>query len=449
MSPTARVVQSETDRDGQIDPDSGLPILAVPREGVPPLVDSASTLAECVAALGAGTGPVAIDTERAQSFRYSGRAYLLQFRRHASGTWLIDPQAFEPEDGSVADLRVLREAIIDAEWIIHAANSDLPCLSELGLLPERLFDTELAGRLLGLPRVGLGPMMESYFGVHLLKEHAAANWSTRPLPQDWVAYAALDVELLVELRDLLWRQLHEQGKWAWAQQEFQHMIDAHREPPAPVAEPWRHVNGLHAVHSRRGLALVREIWAERDILARDLDRAPGKILPDRAISELAAQITKSSPALPGMAQMDAIMGFKRRNARRYRGRWIAASGRVAAMSESQFPRLRQPHVGPPHQPRSWQRSNPDAWRRWQRVRPAMNRLAEALGMPPENLIVPETLRWLAWEPLSVVDRDHAAERLATHGARPWQCRLCAPVLVAALTGEFPPPDAGEVPSRGD
>ena len=432
MKGSADATHAETELDGQIDPDTGLPILAMPREGMPPLVDTDEMLAECIEELRAGTGPVAIDTERAQSFRYSGRAYLLQFRRSGSGTWLIDPQAFEPADGSVSDFSALRDAIIGAEWIIHAANSDLPCLSELGLLPERLFDTEMAGRLLGLPRVGLGPMTEAYFGVHLLKEHSAADWSRRPLPTDWVAYAALDVELLIELRDLLRRQLHEAGKWSWARQEFQYMIDTHREPPAPAAEPWRHVNGLHSVRSRRGLALVREIWGERDRLARELDRAPGKILPDRAISELAGQITRDSPGMPGMAQMDAIMGFKRRGARRYRGRWVAASGRVAAMPESQLPRLRVPHEGPPHQPRSWQRTNPEAWRRWQRVRPAMNRLARALDVPPENLIAPETLRRLAWEPLEAVDREHAAECLAAHGAREWQCRLAAPVIVAAL-----------------
>lgn len=439
MKDPADGTQTETELDGRIDPESGLPILAMPREGMPPLVDDDALLAECIEALGSGTGPVAIDTERAQSFRYSGRAYLLQLRRSDAGTWLIDPQAFEPGDGSVADLGALREAIIDAEWIIHAASSDLPCLVELGLLPERLFDTELAGRLLGLPRVGLGPMTESYFGVHLLKEHSAADWSKRPLPADWVAYAALDVELLIELRALLWRQLHEEGKWAWAQQEFAHMIDSHRTSPDPPAEPWRHVNGLHTVHSRRGLALVREIWGERDRLAHDLDRAPGKILPDKAISELAGRITKESPEVPGMAQMDTIVGFKRRNARRYRGRWVAAATRVARMPESELPRLRVPHEGPSHQPRNWQRTNPDAWRRWQRVRPAMNRLAKALQVPPENLIAPETLRWLAWEPLETVDAEHAAARLAAHGAREWQCRLCAPVLVAAL-GATPPAD---------
>jgi len=432
MKATDLTHDSETGRNGQIDPDSGLPILAIPREGMPPLVDTAEKLAECVHALGSGTGPVAIDTERAQSFRYSGRAYLLQLRRPGSGTWLVDPQAFEPGDGSVADLSALREAIVDCEWVIHAATSDLPCLTELGLLPEKLFDTEVAGRLLGLPRVGLGTMAETFFGVHLLKEHSVADWSRRPLPTDWVAYAALDVELLVELRDLLWRRLHAEGKWSWAQQEFQHLIDTHREPQPPAAEPWRHVNGVHSVRTRRGLALVREIWGERDRLARDLDRAPSKILPDKAISELAGQVTKDSPGVPGMAEMEAIAGFKRRNARRYRGRWLAAAGRVAAMPESQLPRLRVPLEGPSHQPRNWQRSNPDAWRRWQRVRPAMNRLAKALDMPPENLIAPEALRRLAWEPLEAVDRGHVARRLSAHGAREWQCRLAAPVIVAAL-----------------
>lgn len=413
----------ETDRSGQIDADSGMPILAMPHDGLPELVDTADVLERCIAALGSGTGPVAIDTERAQSFRYTARAYLLQFRRQDSGTWLIDPQAFQPSDGSLADFSELRKAIEDAEWIIHAATQDLPCLVELGLHPTTLFDTELAGRLLGFPRVGLGTMVEQHFGVHLLKEHSAADWSRRPLPDDWIAYAALDVELLIELRDLMASELDQAHKHEWANEEFAHLVTVYRDPPQRAEEPWRHTSGCHQVRSRRGLALVRAIWEQRDRIAAQLDKAPGKIVPDKAISELAATISKDSEHLPGPRDITRIMGFRRTYAKRYRDRWMAAVDEVAELSPKQLPPMRVPHDGPPHQAHSWQKSNPEAWERWQLLRPAANEIAEQIGMPPENLIQPEALRWMAFTALDRVDEQSVHQRLREHDVRDWQQEL--------------------------
>ncbi|SER61999.1 ribonuclease D [Propionibacterium cyclohexanicum] len=417
--------------DHEIDEDSGLPILSMPRDGLPALVDTPQALDECIASLGSGSGPVAIDTERAQSFRYSAKAYLLQFRRAGSGTWLIDPEAFEPAPGTVSDLGALREALASAEWIIHAATQDLPCLVELGLWPHTLFDTELAGRLLGLDHVGLGHMVEHYFGLHLLKEHSAADWSTRPLPRDWIAYAALDVELLVELRDKIRAELAEVGKLEWAAQEFAHLARACRLPVPARKEPWRRTHGTHTVHSRRGLALVRALWTERDEIARALDKAPGKIVPDKAITELAAKVVKDDAPVPGARELDSVMGFHYRIAKQHRDRWLKACEQTAALPAGELPSLHAVHDGPP-QPRSWQRTRPEAWDRWQRIRPAANALAEQLVMPSENLVSPDALRRLAWDPLPSNDEQSIDARLAEYEVRPWQRALLDPVLGAAL-----------------
>ena len=214
-----------------------------------------------MARVAAGTGPIALDAERASGYRYSPRAYLIQLRREGSGTALIDPIAFD-------DLASLNEAIGDAEWILHAASQDLPCLREVGLAPVRLFDTELAARLLGYPRVGLATLVEVILGRSMRKEHSAVDWSRRPLPQPWLEYAALDVEVLVELRDVIAAALVESGKDDWAEQEFQHLI--HHVPP-PRQDPWRRTSGIHKAKGRRALAAVRELWT-----ARDDDRRPAR-----------------------------------------------------------------------------------------------------------------------------------------------------------------------------
>ncbi|MGH8916838.1 MAG: ribonuclease D, partial [Actinomycetes bacterium] len=170
--------------------DSGtapVPLLR-PADGLPAVVADATALRRTAEQFAAGTGPVAVDAERASGFRYSQRAYLVQLRRAGAGTALIDPIPL----GS--DLAGIAAALTGPEWVLHAANQDLPCLAEVGLHPAKLFDTELAGRLAGLPRVGLGPMVEQLLGLALEKGHGAADWSRRPLPEDWLVYAALDVE---------------------------------------------------------------------------------------------------------------------------------------------------------------------------------------------------------------------------------------------------------------
>src|SRR3954452_18591841 len=179
----------DAEGDEPTTPPEPLPPLLELRDGLPPLTETPPALAEACRALAAATGPVAIDAERASGYRYSSRAYLIQLRREGAGTILVDPIGFD-------SLAPLQDALAGTEWILHAATQDLPCLTEVGLTPTELFDTELAGRLLGYPRVGLATLVETLLGFRMKKEHSAADWSTRPLPVPWLEYAALDVEVL-------------------------------------------------------------------------------------------------------------------------------------------------------------------------------------------------------------------------------------------------------------
>ncbi|GAB2486176.1 ribonuclease D [Luteococcus sediminum] len=407
--------------------DTPMAVLDRPRDGAPTVVDTPEALAASVAALAGGTGAVAVDTERAQGFRYSSKAYLLQFRRTGSGTHIIDPIAFEDASG-VPQLQELQEAIVDATWIIHAASQDLPCLVEAGLVPRTIFDTELAGRLLGLDRVGLGAMIERYFGLRLLKEHSAADWSRRPLPDEWVNYAALDVELLVELCETMTGELETAGKLGWAMQEFDHLVEHCTDPVKPRPERWRRTHGMHQVRTPIGLAVVRELWSVRDELASRLDKAPGRLVQDSAVSELAAKAaTTRPPHVPSKEELRQVNGFKRRTAKQYENNWVAALERVSAMSRAQLPSARVPTDGPPP-PRSWERRHPEAFARWNRVRPATQEMAEKLSMAPENLIAPDALKRITFEPPSPLESQALDARLAELQVRPWQRELLVPLL---------------------
>ncbi|MFF3904765.1 HRDC domain-containing protein [Streptomyces sp. NPDC001848] len=393
-----------------------IPLLE-PRDGIPPVIAEEASLAEVIAAFAAGTGPVAVDAERASGYRYGQRAYLVQLRREGAGTALIDPVA-------CPDLSALAEAISDAEWVLHAATQDLPCLREIGMVPTRLFDTELAGRLAGFPRVGLGAMVESVLSFILEKGHSAVDWSTRPLPEPWLRYAALDVELLVDLRDALEKELERQGKLEWARQEFDAIASA--PPPEPRKDPWRRTSGMHKVRRRRQMAAVRELWQTRDRIAQRRDVSPGKVLGDAAIIEASLALP------PNVHALAALNGFGHRMGRRQLEQWQAAIDRARALPEAELPHQGQPVTGPPP-PRAWADKDPAAAARLSAARAAVSALAEQLNLPQENLISPDTVRRVCWEPPKPVDAEAVASALAGYGARAWQVEQVTPVLVEALS----------------
>ncbi|WP_101523629.1 HRDC domain-containing protein [Nocardioides houyundeii] len=411
--------------EGDAEPAPPVPLLTL-SGGIPDIVDTPAALAKACAALAAATGPVAIDAERASGYRYSSRAYLIQLRRGDSGTWLIDPIPF----GS--DLPELAEALGTEEWILHAATQDLPCLREVGLTPTSIFDTELAGRLLGYHRVGLATLVEEIVGLRMRKEHSAADWSTRPLPRPWLEYAALDVEVLVDLRDHMAAELVEQGKDEWARQEFTHLLDFQ---PAVRVEPWRRTSGMQRLRGRRQLAAVRALWETRDDLARQRDVTPGRIIPDAAIIAAATAMPTDRGALL------ATRGFHGRGAERYASRWTAALAEAAQLPEDQLPQRSPRGDGPPH-PRTWAEREPAADRRFKAARAATLALAEANHLPVENLITPDYVRRAMWAPPATRDEqelaDQLAEQLRSYGARPWQVELVTPPLVdAVLVGDQP------------
>jgi ribonuclease D len=397
-------------------PAPAVPLLE-PRDGLPPLVTTAPALAAAVAALGAGEGPVAVDAERASGYRYGHRAFLVQLRRRGAGTVLIDPVA-------CPDLSALDAALAGCEAVLHAASQDLPCLAELGYRPRQLFDTELAGRLLGYPRVGLGVLVETVLGFALEKGHAAADWSTRPLPTEWLRYAALDVEVLVELRDALVAELADQGKTEWARQEFAAVLAA--GPPAPRPDPWRRTSGVHRVHTRRGMAVVRELWLERDKIARRRDLSPGRVLPDAAIVEAAR-------VLPGSERdLTEIPGFRGRGARRHASEWRRAVDRAQAQPEPNLPGTASPLPEGPPPAHRWAERDPVAARRLAAVRTAVAALADEHSLPAENLLPPDVVRRLAWKPPEPLSPEAVGAELTQHGARPWQAELTAKPISKAL-----------------
>ncbi|OBB60588.1 3'-5' exonuclease [Mycobacterium sp. 852013-51886_SCH5428379] len=410
-----------TDADGaEPEVPETTPLLA-PADGVPELAVTTDQILAAAELLAAGHGPFAIDAERASGFRYSNRAYLVQIRREGAGTVLIDP--VNHGENATMVMAPVADVLDTDEWVLHAADQDLPCLAELGMRPPALYDTELAGRLAGFQRVNLATMVSELLGLQLMKGHGAADWSKRPLPDEWLNYAALDVEVLLELRDAIAAVLEEQGKTDWAAQEFEHLRTYTAAPTR--RDRWRRTSGIHKVRNPRALAAVRELWLTRDEIARRRDIAPGRILPDSAIINAATtdpDTTEKLTALP-------VFGGSRQ--RRSAHVWLGALER--ARSSDDAPESAEPPNGPPP-PSRWARRKPEAAARLEAARAGLAALSERVNVPAENLVTPEVVRRLCWDWEPVGDTAAQIEEFLVEAAvRPWQRQLVVPVLTAALT----------------
>lgn len=387
------------------------------------VIDTRESYLTAVESISQGSGPLAIDAERASGFRYSQRAYLIQIFRRGAGTFLFDPPA-------VGDFAKLNAIIAHEEWVLHAASQDLACLREVGLNPTSIFDTELGARLAGLPRVGLGTVVEELLGIHLAKEHSAADWSTRPLPQSWLVYAALDVELLVDLRDAVKQLLEQSDKSEIARQEF--LAELNRGAHPSKVQGWRRLSGVHSIRGPRNLAVAKELWEARDRYAQEIDTAPGRLVPDSSLVAAAKALPESKRALA------ALREFNGRASRSELDRWWAAI--ETGQTSEDIPVLRMPgDVIPP--PRSWSERNPAADRRLKLARATVATLAEERNIPVENLLTPELLRRVAWAPPSPLVPDTLRAALAEQGARPWQLDETVDTIFQAFVEADQPSDA--------
>jgi ribonuclease D len=409
---------------------AAVPLLA-PAQGVPDVIETSEKFESALDQLRKGDGPFAVDAERASGYKYSARAYLIQIKRTNGGLHLIDPIAFGPGHELFVKLNDLLNT---DEVILHASTQDLPCLREVGLNPSRLFDTELGGRIAGLPRVGLGPLLESLMGVTLAKEHSAVDWSTRPLPKEWLNYAALDVELLIELRQKIYELLNASNKWKWAEAEFESILIA---PPAPPRiDPWRRTSGMHKIKKRDQLVVIKNLWHARDEIARAADVSSGKLLNDAAIIEFA--IHKPLNKKDAEKALRPI-GMRARWLENM-STWLSATEAALNTPEDQWPPMKSgADTLPPL--KLWRERFAEKYAPLTHARFAVESVAQELSIPAENLISPEIIRRLCWAPpadsLQNLNVDAVCEAMLNLGARQWQVEVVAPLVAAALLEREP------------
>jgi len=406
--------------------------LLTPRNGVPEVVSDESQFEKLIAELLNGNGPLAIDAERSSGYRYSQRAYLIQIYRENGGLHLIDPIPLK--DSKL--WQKFNNEFSSYEWVIHASTQDLPCLIEVGLKPKLLFDTELGARIAGCERVGLGPLAESLLELQLAKEHSAVDWSIRPLRPEWITYAALDVDILLDIRDAVEKLLIEQNKLKWAEQDFASILknyESYQFSDIPKPDRWRRTSGMHKVRDRLTMTIVRDLWLSRDELAREIDLAAGRVLGDDAIVELA---TKRPDNLEAVAK---VIGRRTRLEAPPFNRWLKVLNFALKTPIEEQPELRVASQSLPPI-KIWKDRNPLGYARLTHARAALIELSAHIQIPTENLVTPELVRKICWQEPPATNSEYenfVTEQLNKMGARPWQIDLVTPAISASLSKTEP------------
>lgn len=245
------------------------------------------------------------------------KAYALDTEFHRERTYLphlalvqlATPDRIALVDAIEVDVRALSRVFeTEAVCVIHAGSQDLEILElECGLVPQRMFDTQIAALFCGYRTSSLGKLIEGFLGIQLDKSSQLSDWTRRPLPADDLRYAASDVAHLLELRDALLSRLAEQDRVDWAEEEIERLRSKDRSAPEPETLWWK-LRGKTKLHGRaRGVA--QELAAWREGLAREKNRPTRTVLSDMALLSLAQRPARNVQQLSGIRNFD-IRRFK-------------------------------------------------------------------------------------------------------------------------------------------
>ncbi len=339
---------------------------------------------------------MALDIEADSLYHYFDKVCLIQISTDAE-TFVVDPLA-------LSDLSALGPILAHpgVEKVFHAAGYDILCLRrDYGFLFANIFDTHIAGQLIGYEFLGLGALMERLLGIAHSKRRQRDDWSRRPLNTEQLEYAAMDTHHLLQLRDVLEQQLTSADRKSWAEEEFEAIAASRPEAREFDPDGYRRIKGSRDLTPRE-LAMLRTLYHLREKYAQEMDLPPFKVLNNPVLVDLVQHPPRTS------RELFHRRGIAYRIARRYGTEMFLAL------------KSAQAEVLPPNQfsaSKSWKPPSPEIKLRLERLRAWRCAKARELHLPVGVVFPGNLLENLAISPPSEVAAMEALE-----GMRRWRIR---------------------------
>lgn len=222
-------------------------------------------------------GVIGLDTEFMRQRTYHAMPSLYQVQA-GDQCYLIDVLA-------VKDVTAFRDLLSapDVVKVMHGSGADLDLFaSHLQVLPENMFDTQIAAALVGFRyTISYQDLLTDMLGVAIEKAAARSNWLRRPLSEKQLDYAAGDVCYLLPLYRLLNARLQALGRMDWFTEE----MAALRLADDPAEQYRRHAS----IWKLEGAALLRFklLYQWREEVARVQDKPRNWVIPDTLLYEFA------------------------------------------------------------------------------------------------------------------------------------------------------------------
>ena len=266
-------------------------------------VDSATSLKQLCDEL-RSESQIGLDTEFVSEDCHEPDLCLVQLATKR-GLYLIDPKA-------TGDVRPLWDVLTsgDVEVIVHSGREEFRFAQRAtGRRLNRLFDIQIAAAFVGLEYpAAYSTLVTRLADETLEKGETRTNWRTRPLSPGQLKYALQDVIHLLEMKETLERQLHEQQREAWFAEEMQSWQSEVESSDGD--DRWRRISGAASL-SRRGLEILKALWLWRDGIARERNRPARRVLRDDLIVELAKRETSD------LRRIRSIRGLERSELKRH------------------------------------------------------------------------------------------------------------------------------------
>jgi ribonuclease D len=271
-------------------------------------------------------GLVAFDTEFVSETYYRPRLCLLQFGFAGGLTVGVDPFAVE-------DLSAWWEIMTDDQTtvIVHGGREEIRfCQFATNRRPRRLVDVQVAEglRSRGFP-ISYSNLVSRVLGCSI--EHGKetrTDWQHRPLTGPQLNYALEDVRHLPEVWQTQKQSLAEGGRLAWAEAEFERLINyvlAEED-----REGWTRLPGYGRLN-RREMGIARALYLWRNAEAERLNRPQRRVLRDDLLVELAHRQPKT------IRELNMTRDMNRRDYQQYAETFLQVIHQTGQLPNDQLP----------------------------------------------------------------------------------------------------------------